>query len=86
MVLVTAWNPMSRRMPLGWNRRMQRSLLTRLRRFQVWVAQGAFRQWHEEHVAVVCDPRLVARIGRVFRQRALVVVRRGQAARVVVLG
>ncbi len=31
-VFVTAWNPRSRRMPAGWNQRMQAALKQRLRR------------------------------------------------------
>ena len=32
-------------------------------------------------MVVVCDPRVVAGVARVFRQRAVLVVRRGQVAR-----
>jgi hypothetical protein len=84
-VFVTAWNPLSRLMPPGWNRRMQRSLVERLRRF-VWVqADGSLRRWHEAHMLVMGDPRPVLRLARLFRQRGVVVVTRHRAARLIVL-
>jgi hypothetical protein len=77
-VFITAWNPLSRRMPEGWNRRMQRCLLERLRRHTRFRANGALRRWREEHLLVVADPRPMLRCARLFRQRGVVVVRRGQ--------
>ena len=84
-VLVTAWNPMSRRMPEGWNLRMQHCLRVRLRRFRIVQASGTLGRWREDHVLVHADPRRMIRVARVFRQRAVLVVRRGQAAELVVL-
>jgi hypothetical protein len=84
-VLVTAWNPFSRKMPLGWNARMQRRLAERLRRFVVLPADGRLGPWHEAHLLVGADARRMVRLARVFRQRAVVVLRRGQGARLVVL-
>ncbi len=84
-VLVTAWNPLSRRMPEGWNRRMQQRLGARLRRCASVAAAGSLRRWREEHVLVAGDPRPVVRLARVFRQRGVVVVARGRVARLVML-
>src|SRR5215469_5596059 len=64
---VTAWNPRSRRMPEGWNRRMQRRLAERLRLSIVLPADGSLGGWHEAHLLVAGDPRPVLRLARIFR-------------------
>jgi hypothetical protein len=84
-VFVTAWNPRSRRMPLGWNVRMQRCLAERLRRFEVAPADGTLGCWHEAHLLVAADVRRMLRIARIFRQLGVVAVRRGHRARLVLL-
>jgi Protein of unknown function (DUF3293) len=84
-IFVTAWNPLSRRMASGWNRRMQQRLAGRLRRFRMMPADGAWRGWHEAHLLVAADPRVVVVLARRFRQRAVVVVQRGRAARLLLL-
>ena len=84
-VFVTAWNPRSRRMPEGWNRRMQCRLAERLRRHVNRPASGSLRRWHEAHLLVAADPRPIVRLARLFRQRGVVVVTRRQAARLVLL-
>ena len=84
-VFVTAWNPLSRRMPEGWNRRMQLCLAARLRRCVCVPAEGSLRRWHEAHLLVLGNPRPVLRLARVFRQCGVVVVARGQPARLVLL-
>ena len=83
--LVTAWNPRSRRMPGGWNRRMQRRLRQCLRRFTVVDAEGSLHRWHEAMLLVAGDPRPVVRLAVRFRQRAVVVLRRGRKARLRLL-
>jgi uncharacterized protein DUF3293 len=83
--LLTAWNPLSRRMPAGWNRRMQRRLRERLRRTPALPAEGALRRWHEAHLLAAGDPRPLVRLARIFRQRGVVVLRRRQCARLVLL-
>lgn len=80
-VLLTAWNPYSHRMPEGWNRRMQHALAARLRRWVVRPACGRGRGWAEAHVLAFAPEAPACRIAWRFRQRAVVVVRRGQAAR-----
>ena len=65
-------------MPEGWNRRMQRGLGERLRRFRVIGAAGALGGWHEAMVLVDGDPRRMVPIAAAFRQRAVVILRLGQ--------
>lgn len=84
-VLMTAWNPMSRRMPSGWNHRMQTRLRQRLRRWRVTAGNGGLRAWHEDHLLVTADPRLCRTLARLFRQRSIVVLRPRQPVRLCVL-
>ena len=84
-VFVTAWNPLSRRMPEGWNRRMQRRLAEWLRGGVVLPAAGTLWRWCEAHVLTMRHPRWTARLAVRFRQRGIVVVQRGRAARLVML-
>jgi hypothetical protein len=84
-VFVTAWNPRSRRMPLGWNARMQRRLAERLWRFAVIPADGTLGRWHEAHLLIAADLRRMLRVARIFRQLGVVAVRRGQPAQLVPL-
>lgn len=85
-VFITAWNPMSRRMPEGWNHRAQRRLRERSRRLSSLPADGTLGRWHEAHLLVaVADIRPMMRLGRMFRQRALVVIQRSHPAKLVIL-
>lgn len=84
--LVTAWNPRSRRMPEGWNRRMQRRMRLLLKRFRVIEASGALGRWRESMLLVGGNPQPIVRLASRFRQRAIVVLRAGQRSRVQVLG
>jgi Mg-chelatase subunit ChlD len=83
--LVTAWNPRSHRMPDGWNRRMQRQLRQRLRRATVVDAKGSLKGWHEKMLLVPGDWRPCIRLAIRFRQRAVVILSRGQKARLRLL-
>ncbi len=83
--LVTAFNPLSRVMPAGWNRRMQDGLRQTLRRRRVLPASGTLRRWTEAHLLVFGDVRPMRRLARRFRQYAIVVVRLKQPARLVVI-
>ena len=80
---ITAWNPRSRRMPDGWNRRMQGRLAERLRRHACVPARGSLRRWHEDHLLAAADPGQLLRLARVFRQYGIVVVVRGRPARLL---
>jgi Protein of unknown function (DUF3293) len=79
-VLISAWNPRSRRMPLGWNRRMQNALARRLRRCPTLPAEGVWRDWSEAHLLALGPVAPVAILARRFRQFAIVVLRRGAPA------
>ncbi|HYF06740.1 MAG TPA: DUF3293 domain-containing protein [Acetobacteraceae bacterium] len=84
---VTAWNPYSRRMPAGWNARMQARLREAARRHAFAEGTGRARRriprrplverWAERHLLIAADPRRIAVLGRRFRQHAIMVARRG---------
>jgi Protein of unknown function (DUF3293) len=82
---IAADNPFSRRMPPGWNRRMQHRLRCAARRHAVLAATGSWRGWREAHLLLFGDPRPALRLARIFRQRAVVVVRLNQPAAVVLI-
>jgi hypothetical protein len=84
-VFVTAWNPLARAMPAGWNPRMQRHLTERLRRYVSLQAGGSLRRWHEAHLLVAADQQPIVRLARLFRQRGVVLVARRRPARLVLL-
>lgn len=84
-VLVTAWNPLSRRMPEGWNHRMMRRMRQHLRRFVVLNADGSLRHWREAMLLVAAEPRRVIPIAARFRQRAVVILHPRRRARLWLL-
>ncbi len=78
---VTAFNPFSRRMPRGWNRRMQLRLTQAVRRSVAVQGKGAWRGWCEAHLLLFGDPRPAIRLAQRFRQNAVVIVGLRQPAR-----
>ena len=82
---VTAWNPLSRRMPVGWNARMMARLRAAARRLPRAEGEGRGRGWSERHLLLAADPRRAAALARRFRQNAIVAVRVGAPARLVPL-
>ena len=84
-VLITAWNPRSRRMPSLWNERMMAALRHRLGETPALPAYNEWRGWAEQQLLVVGDRRRLAVLGRLFRQAALVGLRRGQDVRLLPL-
>ena len=84
-VFLTAWNPGARRYPLGQNMRRDCALQGWLRRMIARSGFGVAHGWHEAHWLLATDPRRAAALGRRFRQAAVVVVRRGQQARLCFL-
>jgi hypothetical protein len=82
---VTAWNPFSRRMPPGWNARMLARLRTAARRLPQAEGEGGHGRWRERHLLLAGDPHRLTVLARRFRQAAIVVVREGAPARLVVL-
>jgi hypothetical protein len=82
---VGAWNPFSRRMPRGWNDRMLARLRAAARRLPQAEGSGGDRRWRERHLLIAGDPKRLAVLGRRFRQNAIVTVRQGAPARLVLL-
>ncbi len=82
---ITAWNPGARRAPSACNRRADRALQGWLSRLPHLAGTGQGRGWREEHWLVAADFRRVAVLARRFRQAAIVTLRRGQPARLLVL-
>lgn len=82
---VTAWNPLSRRMPRGWNERMLDRMRDAARARIIAEGWGSARGWAERHVLLVGDPRALVVLARRFRQAAIVVVAPGRAARLVMV-
>jgi hypothetical protein len=82
---VGAWNPFSRRMPQGWNDRMLARLREAAGRLPQAEGSGGDGPWREQHLLIAADPRRLAVLGRRFRQAAIVTVRRGAPARLVLL-
>ncbi|MBL6080146.1 DUF3293 domain-containing protein [Belnapia sp. T18] len=82
---VTAWNPLSRKMPTGWNDRMLARLREVAHRLPQAEGAGGAGGWEERHLLLGGDARRIAVLGRRFRQVAIVAVRRGQPARLVML-
>jgi hypothetical protein len=84
-VLITAWNPRSRRMPRLWNERMMAALRLRLGTETALPAHNEWHGWAEDQLLVPGDRRRLAVLGRLFRQAALVGLRRGQDVRLLPL-
>jgi len=80
---VTAWNPFSRRMPQGWNARLQARLREAARGRVLAEGWGRGRGWAEHHLLIAGDPRCLARLAWRFRQHAIVVLVPGRAARLL---
>jgi hypothetical protein len=83
-VFISAYNPFSRVMPPGWNRRMQSRLAESVRRRPNLPAKGSWRRWSEAHLLVFGDARPSRRLLRRYRQNAVVIVRLGQPARLLI--
>ena len=80
---LTAYNPFSRRMPAGWNRRMQTNLANVLSGRTILPAGGCWRGWAESHVVVFGSYRRTMVLARKYRQHGIVMVRLRQPARLV---
>lgn len=84
-VLITAWNPRSKRMPKLWNEKMMAALRDRLGSTPALPARNEWRGWAEDQLLVIGDRCRLAVIARHFRQAALVGLRRGQELRLLPL-
>nr|WP_275437290.1 DUF3293 domain-containing protein [Roseomonas mucosa] len=81
--MVTAWNPLGRRLPEGRNRRRQERLERLIRHLPSLPARSGEGRWREEQRLLLADPRRLAVLGRRFRQNAVVLLARGRPARLL---
>jgi hypothetical protein len=77
---ITAHNPFSRRMPRGWNDRMQSRLAESLAGRMPVTATGSWQRWSEAHFVVFGNWRPTLRMARRFRQNGIVIIRLRQPA------
>jgi hypothetical protein len=84
-VLITAWNPRSRPMPEGWNRRAQNRLAASLRPIATVPAEGRLDSWREAHVLALGPASRLLRPARRFRQNALVRVAVGRKVELLLI-
>jgi hypothetical protein len=86
---VTAWNPLSRRRPRRWNdaalHRLRIASAGRGIRFAEGEGRAIAPPWAEAHLLLFGDARRALVLARRFRQHAVVLLRRGAPARLLVL-
>ena len=82
-VFIAAGNPFSRRMPQGWNARRHAALRERLRGLPFVEGQGGAKRWWEAHCFIGISVARGRRLARLFRQNAMVALRRGAKARLI---
>jgi hypothetical protein len=82
-VFIAAGNPFSRRHPDGWNARRQAALRDRLRRLHYVEGRGGAKRWWEAHCFIGISAARGRRLARLFRQNAMVALRRGAKARLI---
>ena len=82
-VFIAAGNPFSRRYPDGWNARCHTALRERLRRLHYVEGQGGAKRWWEAHCFIGISAARGRRLARLFRQNAMVALRRGAKARLI---
>ena len=82
-VLISAWNPMSRRRSANWNRRAHARLRALLGRRPTEEGLSGAPGWQELMVAVPGDARFGRVLAARFRQRAFVLLRRNRPATLV---
>jgi len=82
-VFIAAGNPFSRRMPSGWNARRHAALRERLRGLPLVEGKGGAKCWWEAHYFIGLCAARGKRLARMFRQNAMVALRRGAKARLI---
>ena len=82
-VFIAAGNPFSRRYPDGWNAQRDVALRERLRRLHYVEGQGGAKRWWEAHCFIGISAARGRRLARLFRQNAMVALRRGAKARLI---
>ncbi len=80
-VFIAAGNPFSRRMPPGWNAQRHAALRERLRGLHYVEGKGGAKRWWEAHCFIGISAARGKRLARLFRQNAMVALRRGGKAR-----
>ena len=82
-VFIAAGNPFSRRMAEGWNARRHAALCERFRGLHYVEGRGGAKRWWEAHYFIgICEAR-GRKLARLFRQNAMVALRRGAKARLI---
>ncbi len=82
-VFIAAGNPFSRRMPQGWNARRHAALRERLRGLHYVEGRGGAKRWWEAHCFIGISVSRGKPLARLFRQNAMVALRRGGKARLI---
>jgi hypothetical protein len=82
-VFIAAGNPFSRRMPPGWNAQRDTALRVRLRRLHYVEGRGGAKRWWEAHCFIGISVSRGKPLARLFRQNAMVALRRGAKARLI---
>jgi hypothetical protein len=82
-VFIAAGNPFSQRMPQGWNARRHEALRERLRGLPHIEGKGGARRWWEAHCFIGISAARGKPLARLFRQNAMVALRRGAKARLI---
>ncbi len=85
LVMLSACNPGGRPRPPGWNRRRMAALRQALRRTAFTEGEGRWRRWSEPLLMAALPAARGLVLARRFRQNAVVVVRSGRPARLVLL-
>ena len=80
-VFIAAGNPFSRRMPPGWNAQRHAALRQRLRGLPYIEGWGGAKRWWEAHCFIGISVSRGKPLARLFRQNAVVALRRGGKAR-----
>jgi hypothetical protein len=80
-VFIAAGNPFSRRMPQGWNAQRHAALRDRLRGLPYIEGWGGAKRWWEAHCFIGISVSRGKPLARLFRQNAMVALRRGGKAR-----
>ena len=82
-VFIAACNPFSRRIAEGWNARRHTAPRERLRRLHYVEGQGGAKRWWEAHCFIGISVSRGKPLARLFRQNAMVALRRGAKARLI---
>jgi len=82
-VFIAAGNPFSRRHPDGWNARRDAALREGLRGLHYVEGKGGAKRWWEAHGVIGISVSRGKPLARLFRQKAMVALRRGAKARLI---